>query len=68
MVVLGGIVGMIMGFLLGLLITQVLEQFPTIRNSSFDGAFWTDVTLAIVGALVGSAVARRFMHRSTNAS
>jgi hypothetical protein len=67
MVVLGGIVVAIVGFLVGLLITEVLIGNPA-NSSGFDWQLWTDVVLAIVGGGGGSAVARRFMHRSANAS
>ena len=67
MVVLGGIVGAIVGFLIGLLITEVIIGNPA-NSSGFDWQLWTDVVLAIAGAVAGSAVARRFMDRSANAS
>jgi uncharacterized membrane protein YvlD (DUF360 family) len=66
MVVLGGIVGGIVGFLIGLLITEAIIGTPA-DSSGFDWQFWTDAVLAIVGVLLGSAVARRFIHRSANA-
>ena len=61
MVVLGGIVGAIVGFL----ITEVIIGNPA-NSSGFDWQLWTEVVLAIAGALAGSAVARRFMHRGAN--
>ena len=67
MVVLGGIVGAIMGFLLGLLITEVIVGNPA-NGSGFDWQLWTDVVLAIVGALAGSALARRLVRPSAKAS
>jgi hypothetical protein len=67
MVVLGGIAGAIVGFVIGLLITEVIIGNPA-NSSGFDWQLWTDVVLTIVGAAAGSAVARRFMDRSPNAS
>lgn len=66
MVVLGGIVGGIVGFLIGLLITEAIIGTPA-DSSGFDWQFWTDVVLAIAGALAGSAVARRFVQGSAGA-
>jgi hypothetical protein len=60
MVVLGGVVGAIVGFLIGLLITEVLIGNPA-NSSGFDWQLWTDVVLAIVGGLAGSALAQRFI-------
>jgi uncharacterized membrane protein len=58
LIVLGGIVGAILGFLLGLLITEVIVG-NSANSSGFDWQLWTDVTLAIVGALAGSSLVRR---------
>jgi uncharacterized membrane protein YvlD (DUF360 family) len=59
MVILGGIVGGLVGFGLGLLITEVIVG-NSASGSGFDWQFWTDIVLAIVGALAGVAVARRY--------
>ena len=55
---LGGIVGAIVGFGIGLLITEVIVGNSG-TGSGFDWQFWTDILLAVVGALTGAAVARR---------
>jgi hypothetical protein len=59
MVALGGIAGAVFGFLVGLLITEVIIGNAA-NSSGFDWQFWTDVVLALVGALAGAALARRF--------
>jgi uncharacterized membrane protein YvlD (DUF360 family) len=59
MVILGGIVGGLVAFGLGLLITEVIVG-NSASGSGFDWQFWTDIVLAIVGALAGVAVARRY--------
>jgi uncharacterized membrane protein YvlD (DUF360 family) len=46
------------GFLIGLLITEVIIGNPA-NSSGFDWQFWTDIVLALVGALVGSQLGRR---------
>jgi hypothetical protein len=61
-VVLGGIVGAILGFLVGLLITEAIVGNPA-NGSGFDWQLWTDVALAIVGAIAGSSLARRLVNR-----
>jgi hypothetical protein len=66
--VLGGIVGAILGFLVGLLITEVIAGNPAGGNGTFDWQFWVDVLLAIVGALAGSSLVRRFAKRNVQAS
>ena len=58
MVALGGIVGGLVGFGIGLLITEVIIGNPG-TGSGFDWQFWTDIVLAIVGVLVGIAIAQR---------
>jgi hypothetical protein len=60
---LGGIVGAIVGFGIGLLITEVIVG-NSATGSGFDWQFWTDILLAVVGALTGAAVARRLGNRS----
>jgi hypothetical protein len=67
MLVLGGIVGAILGFLVGLLITEVIIGNPA-NGSGFDWQLWTDVVLAIVGAIAGSSLARRFSNRNAKTS
>jgi hypothetical protein len=62
MMVLGGIAGAILGFLVGLLITEVIVGNPA-NGSGFDWQLWTDVVLAIGGAVAGSSLARRFVNR-----
>ena len=64
MAVVGGIVGALLGFGVGLLLTEVIIGNPA-NHSGFDWAFWTDAVLAIVGALVGVALARRFRARGS---
>jgi hypothetical protein len=63
MVILGGVVG----FLIGLLITEVIVGNPA-NGSGFDWQLWTDVVLAIVGALAGAALARRLVRSSAKSS
>jgi hypothetical protein len=63
---LGGIVGAIVGFGVGLLITEVIVG-NSASGTGFDWQFWTDIVLAVVGALVGSAFARRLGNRSQGA-
>jgi MFS family permease len=67
MVVLGGILGGIVGFLVGLLITEAIIGTPA-NSSGFDWQFWTDIVLAIVGVLVGVAIARRLSRSGATAS
>jgi len=66
-VVLGGMVGAILGFLVGLLITEVIVGNPA-NGSGFDWQLWTDVVLAIVGAVAGSSFARQLVNRRVKAS
>ncbi len=67
MVILGGSVGAVVGFLIGLLITEVIVGNPA-HGSGFDWQLWTEVVLAIVGALAGSALARRLVRSSAKSS
>jgi hypothetical protein len=55
---LGAIVGALLGFGVGLLVTEVIFSNPA-SGSGFDWQFWTDVILAVVGALAGIALTRR---------
>jgi uncharacterized membrane protein YvlD (DUF360 family) len=64
---LGGIVGAIVGFGVGLLITEVIVG-NSASGAGFDWQFWTDIVLAVVGALMGSALARRLGNRSPGAA
>lgn len=58
MAVVGGVVGGLVGFGIGLLITEAIIG-NSANGTGFDWQFWTDIVLAIVGVLVGIAVARR---------
>jgi uncharacterized membrane protein YeaQ/YmgE (transglycosylase-associated protein family) len=60
-------VGAILGFLVGLLITEVIVGNRA-NSSGFDWQFWTDVVLAIVGAVAGSSLARQLVSRRVKAS
>ncbi len=69
MVKLGGIVGAVFGFLVGLLITEVIIGNPANSASgATDWQLWVDVLLAVIGALGGSWLARRFADRSAKPS
>jgi hypothetical protein len=65
MVVLGGIVGALVGFGVGLLITEAIIG-NSASGSGFDWQFWTDIVLAIVGALAGVSLARRLTNPKSN--
>ncbi|HET7743224.1 MAG TPA: hypothetical protein VFK76_00630 [Gaiellaceae bacterium] len=65
MAVVGGVVGGLVGFGIGLLITEVIIGNPA-DQSGVDWAFWTDIVLAIAGAIVGVALARRTRDRRTH--
>jgi H+/Cl- antiporter ClcA len=64
---LGGIVGALHGFGIALHITEVILSNPA-TGSGFDWQFWMDIVLAIVGALAGVSLARRFANRNAKPS
>jgi cation transporter-like permease len=66
MVVLGGIVGFVVGFGVGLLITEVIFSNPGTGDPTIDWAFWTDIVLSTLGALVGVTVTRHLARRGVN--
>jgi uncharacterized membrane protein AbrB (regulator of aidB expression) len=64
MVVLGGIVGAVLGFVIAILITQVV--IGGIHTYQIDDVLV--FAAAVLGALVGSSLTRRFVNRNAKPS